>query len=398
VSARASGIDRRALGALAAGHLLADATQGVVPALLPFLVREQGLSFAAASALVLASTISSSVIQPVFGHLSDRRPLPWLMPAGVLLGGLGVALAGVAPSYGLLVLAVLMSGVGVAAFHPEGARFVSAASGERRATGMSVFSVGGTAGFALGPALATVLVVAFGLPGTLLLAVPAAVMAFALVLELPRLGRLRAGARAAAARTGSARDDVPAFVRLAGVASLRSFVYYGLLTFVPLYFVGVLGTSEARGSSALTVMLVGGAVGTVAGGRLADRVGRWAVLAGSLALMPPLLLAFLAVEPGLGAFVLLALIGALVVASYSVTVVMGQELLPSRVGVASGVTLGLAIGMGGVGASLLGLTADGFGLETTMGVIALLPVAALALAFTLPGRPGASRRPAPAEP
>ena len=393
MSAHPSGIDRRALGVLAGGHLLADATQGVVPALLPFLVRERGLSFAAASALVLASTISSSVIQPAFGHFSDRRPMPWLMPGGVLVGGVGVALTGVAPSYGALVLAVLLSGVGVAAFHPEAARFVSSVSGDRRATGMSVFSLGGTAGFALGPALVTVLVLAFGLGGTLLLVVPATAMALALALELPRMAGLRAGAGARAGAHADAEDDVPAFTRLAGVAIVRSFVYYGLLTFVPLYFVGVLGASEAGGASALTVLLAGGAVGTLVAGRLADHVGRWVVLAATMALLPPAILAFLSLEPGPALLAVLALVGALGVGSYSVIVVMGQELMPNRVGVASGVTLGLAIGMGGVGAALLGLAADGFGLETTMAIIAALPLAALLLTFTLPGRPGA-RRPA----
>ena len=394
--------DRRALTALAGGHLLADATQGVVPALLPFLVRDRGLSFAAASALVLASTIASSVVQPIFGHLSDRRPLPWLMPVGVLVGGLGVALTGLTSSYAALVAAVLLSGLGVAAFHPEGARFVSAVSGERKATGMSVFSLGGTAGFALGPALVTVLVVAFGLPGTVFLIVPAVVMALALALEVPRLGRLRAAATAARGRAGAGADgddDVPAFTRLAGVAIVRSFVYYGLLTFVPLYFVGVLGTSEAQGASALTVMLAGAAVGTLAGGWLADRIGRWLVLAGSMVLLPPVLVVLLALECGPLVLAVLALAGALGVGSYTVIVVMGQELMPNRLGVASGVTLGLAIGMGGVGASALGVVADAYGLETTMGAIAALPLVALALTVTLPGRPGASRRrAAPAEP
>jgi FSR family fosmidomycin resistance protein-like MFS transporter len=398
---RAAGFDRRALTALASGHLLADATQGVVPALLPFLVRDRGLSFAAASALVLASTISSSVVQPVFGHLSDRRPLPWLMPVGVLLGGIGVALTGLTPSYPTLVAAVLLSGLGVAAFHPEGARYVSAVSGDRRATGMSVFSLGGTAGFALGPALVTVLVVAFGLPGTIYLVLPAAAMALVLALEVPRLARLRTAATAARARGGpgvGGRDDVPAFARLAGVAIVRSFVYYGLLTFVPLYFVGVVGTSEAEGASALTVMLAGAAVGTLAGGWLADRIGRWLVLAGSMVALPPTLLVLLTLDRGPLLLAVLALAGALGVGSYTVIVVMGQELMPNRLGVASGITLGLAIGMGGVGASALGVVADAYGLEATMAAIAALPLAALALTVTLPGRPGTAGRAAAAEP
>lgn len=384
-SAVREGLDRRALAVLASGHLLADATQGVVPALLPFLIRERGLSYAAASALVLASTASSSVIQPLFGYYSDRRPRPWLMPAGVALGGAGVALAGLTPSYPLLVLAILVSGVGVAAFHPEGARLVRHVSGNRRATAMSVFSVGGTAGFALGPALVTALVLAFGLHGTLFLFVPAGAVALLLVRELPRLAHARtADETAGGDRRAPTPDAWGPFVTLAGVATLRSFTFYGLLTFIPLYFVASLGTSDAEGSSALTVMLLGGIAGTLIGGRLADRVGRRPILIGSMALLPPLIVLLLQVERGPVLVLLLLLVGAMVVASYTVTVVMGQEYLPSRVGVASGVTLGLAIGMGGVGASVLGIVADRFSLDTVMAIVAALPLAALALTLTLP--------------
>ena len=379
------GIDRRALAVLSSGHLLADATQGVVPALLPFLIRDRGLSYAAASALVLASTVSSSVIQPLFGHYSDRHPRPWLMPAGVALGGAGVALAGLTSSYPLLVLVILISGVGVAAFHPEGARLVRHVSGDRAATGMSVFSVGGTAGFALGPALVTALVLAFGLQGTVFLLVPAGAVALLLVRELPRLSRARAAGEAGGAKRTARGDDAwGPFVTLAGVATLRSFTYYGLLTFVPLYFVVSLGTSAAEGSSALTVMLLGGIAGTLLGGRLADRVGRRPILIGSMALLPPLVALLLQADRGPLLLGLLVLVGAMVVSSYTVTVVLGQEYLPNRLGVASGVTLGLAIGMGGVGASILGLLADRFSLDTVMAIIAVLPLAALALALTLP--------------
>ena len=134
-----AGVDRRAMAALSAGHLCTDLAQGAVPALLPFLLIRDHLSYAAASALVLAATISSSVIQPLFGHLSDRLSLPWLMPLGPALGGLGIALVGVSSSYGLIFAAVLLSGVGVAAFHPEGSRFANYVSGARRASGMSLF-------------------------------------------------------------------------------------------------------------------------------------------------------------------------------------------------------------------------------------------------------------------
>src|SRR3954451_4103111 len=154
------GVDRRGMAVLAGGHALADTCQGAVPAMLPFLIAEHHYSYAAASALVLAATVSSSVIQPVFGYYADRRSLAWLMPIGLLVAVVGVGLAGVAGDYALTFLAIVLSGLGVAAFHPEGSRFANYVSGRRRGGGMSFFSLGGNAGFALGPLLVTPLLVA----------------------------------------------------------------------------------------------------------------------------------------------------------------------------------------------------------------------------------------------
>jgi MFS transporter, FSR family, fosmidomycin resistance protein len=181
-------------------------------------------------------------------------------------------------------------------------------------------------------------------------------------------------------------DDWNAFGRLAGVIALRSGVYFGLQSFVPLWFVTHLSSSEAAGNTALTAMLVAGAVGTLVGGRLVDRIGRRAVLVGSLAVQLPLLLAFV-VSGSVLAGVLLAGIGFVTIMSFSVTVVMGQEYLPRRLGLASGVTLGAAIGVGGVAATLLGVLADAAGLSAVMWTIALLPIPSLLLALTLPLTP-----------
>jgi len=149
LSIKEDAMDRRGLVFLAVSHMFNDVSQGAVPALLPFLVTERGLSYVAASGLVLAATVLSSLIQPFLGYYSDRHPIPWLMPFGVLVGGLGLALAGIAPTYWLLVACVLLSGLGVAAYHPEGSRFANYVSGQR-AAGMSYFTVGGTIGFSLG--------------------------------------------------------------------------------------------------------------------------------------------------------------------------------------------------------------------------------------------------------
>ena len=373
-------LDRRSLGLLGAGHLCVDLCQGAVPALLPFLAAERGYSYAALGALVLFSTIGSSIIQPLFGLLSDRFARPWLMPAGLAMAGTGIALAGPAPSYALTALAVVLSGLGVAAYHPEGAKFASLASRERQGRGMSLFSVGGNAGFALGPLLTTPLVLVFGLPGTLALGLIPLAAGVLIARELGRLRELE-GTEVAAASGG--HDDWSAFGRLGGVIALRSGVYFGLQAFIPAYFIAELSTSKAAANAALTLMLAMGAVGTLVGGGLVDRWGARPVLIGTQVLLLPLLVV-LPLTGAAGATVLLGLIGFVTIASFSITIVLGQAYLPSRVGLASGITLGLAIGLGGVAATALGVVADASGLHAVLWVIALLPVPALLLSLTLP--------------
>src|SRR5215211_1921415 len=179
-----AGVDTRAMGALSAGHLATDLAQGSLPALLPYLVDKFELSYTMAAALVLAATISSSLIQPAFGIWSDARGALWLLPVGVALSGIGMAATAIAPSYWVAVVCVLVAGLGVAAYHPEGSKFASYVSGSRRASGMSFFSVGGNIGFALGPIFASSLVVAMGLNGGAFLAVPGLLVALALVFVL----------------------------------------------------------------------------------------------------------------------------------------------------------------------------------------------------------------------
>ncbi|HWM09768.1 MAG TPA: MFS transporter [Solirubrobacteraceae bacterium] len=380
-------LDRRSLAVLGTGHLCVDVCQGAVPALLPFLAAERGYSYAALGALLLFSTIGSSIVQPLFGLLSDRIARPWLLPAGLALAGIGIALAGPAPSYGLTALAVVVSGLGVAMFHPEGAKYAGMASRERKGRGMSLFSVGGNAGFALGPVLTTPLVLVFGLEGTLaLLLLPLAAAA----MIVRELGRIRDLERAEAPAVASGSDDWGAFGRLGGMIAVRSGVYFGLQAFVPAYFVVELSSSEAAGNAALSIMLAAGAVGTLVGGGLVDRWGARAVLVGTQVMLLPLLV----VLPLVGAApatILLGAIGFATIASFSITIILGQAYLPSRVGLASGVTLGLAIGLGGVAATLLGLVADSAGLPAVLWTIAVLPLPALLLAVSLPTVPPVRR-------
>lgn len=390
----ASSTDRRALSWLAAGHVVNDMNQGAVPALLPFLIAERGLTYAAAGGIVLAATLLSSLIQPVLGHLSDRRPLPFLIPLGVLAAGGGIALAGAVTSYWATIAAVLLSGAGVAAFHPESARYANYASGARRATGMSVFSVGGNLGIALGPVAIAALAGSGGVARVTWMIVPAGLMAALLARELPRLRPLRPDTGPGHVRSGAESPRWGPFARLSGVIVIRSLFAFGLVSFVPLYLVRVRGVPKEQAALAVTAMLLAGAVATLAGGRLADRFGRRAVLVGFLLPLAPLLGLFLH-APGLAGLACLVLIGGGTVGTYSVAVVMGQEYLPGREGIAGGVTMGLAIGIGGAGVPLLGALADHRGVAAVFPILAALPLLAAALSATLPGPRSAVRREAP---
>lgn len=373
----------RLLGTLLLGHLTTDLAQGMIPALLPFFIAERGLSFAAAGGLVLAATVASSVVQPVFGYFADRRPSPWLVPAGVATAGVGVGLAGIAPSYPLIAAAVALHGLGVAAFHPEGARAASFASGERRATGMSVFSTGGNLGMATGPLVITPLVLALGLRATLVPLLPVFLVAAFLSTQLGRLAALRPSGHGAAAASPAA-DRWGPFGRLAVVVMSRSVVYTGLSSFLPLFYAGVLGRTKAEGATALSILLGAGVVGTLAGGRLADRFGRRPVILVSLAALAPLVLALASTRDPRVATALLFPVALALYLPFSVLVVMGQEYLPNHVGTASGVTVGLAVTAGGLAAPLLGLVADRWGVAGPLYVVSALPLVAVALAITLP--------------
>ena len=380
------------MAALSSGHLATDFANGALPALLPFLVAEFRLSYTLAGLLMLASAVSSSVVQPLFGLWSDRRGALWLLPAGVAVCGVGIALAAAAPSYWLVLLLVTISGLGSAAYHPEGSKFAAYASGDRRASGMSLFSVGGNLGYALGPIVATPLVVLLGLEGGLLLALPGLAVAAVLVALAPFLAGFAPSARSRASRPGE--DRPKALFLLLGVIAFRSVAWFGLVTFVPLLEVAR-GHSEAYGNRLLAVMLLAGGVGTLVAGPAADRFGRRPVLMASVVAVGPLIVVYLAAG-GIAGAVALALVGVCVIGTFGVTMVMSQEYLPRHIGMASGVSIGLSIGLGGVAAVGLGALADSLDLETALYVCAAAPLAAVALTALLP--PTRERRPLAPEP
>ena len=373
-------IDKRAMGLLSGGHLATDLASGTLPALLPFFKDRFHLSYTLAALLILASTFASSIIQPLFGHWSDQRRMVWLLPVGVGVAGLGIGIGAVMPSYWLLLVLVVISGLGIAAFHPEASKCASYASGKRRASGMSLFSVGGNIGFGLGPVVAVPLVNWLGMEGGLLIAVPTTLVAVILTRQLPRLAELSTDVRARAAREGE--NDRRAMATLLTVITLRSVSTYALITFVPLYLVE-LGHSKAYASHLLALMLLTGGVGTLLAGPIADRVGRRPVLVVSTALCAGCTAVFIEVGGAIGA-VALAGVGLSTIATYGVTTLMGQEYMPKNLGMASGLSIGLSIGLGGVAAVILGAVADSLDLRSALWISVAAPVVGVVLALTLP--------------
>ncbi len=373
-------IDTRAMSLLSSGHLATDFANGALPALLPFFKDRFSLSYTLVAVLMLSSHVSSSLLQPLFGLWSDRRGAIWLLPAGVALAGSGIALGAAAPTYALAVLCVLVSGIGVAAFHPEGSKFAAFTSGGKRASGMSYFSIGGNVGYALGPIVATPLVLWLGLRGGLLLAVPGLAIAGAILAATPYLGSFVPNRETSRAAAG--RDRLGAMGLLLGVIAFRSVAWFGLVTFVPLWEVS-LGHSKAEGNRLLALMLVAGGVGTLLMGPLADRFGRRPVLVASVVATSPLAFVFLVVG-GIPGAIALAGVGACVVGTFGVTMVMSQEYLPRHLGMASGLAIGLSVGLGGVAAVVLGSVADAVDLRTALYISAAAPLAAVVLALFLP--------------
>lgn len=357
----------RAITLLSLGHACVDVYQGAVAALVPYFVAERAYSYAAASGVVLAASLLSSVVQPLFGALTDRWAMPWLLPLSALTGGAGVALSGVMGSYALTLAVVAVSGIGVAAYHPEAARAArDAAHGSH--TAMGWFSLGGNVGFALAPLLVVSVVATGGLGASPLLIVPAVVGA-ALCAAAVRSAGSRGGTVDRSEVAGC--DDWGSFLRLSGAVVCRSIVFVGLSTFVSLHVRERTGGGHVSGTVALCVLYVGGAVGTMAGGRLADRYGRLAVVRHAYVLTV-LAVAGVVLVPGPPVYLFVALTSAGLYVPFSLHITLGQDYLPRRVGTASGVTLGLTVSAGGLAAPLIGALADATSLRT-----ALLPLIAL---------------------
>ena len=379
---------RPTLLALSLGHGCADLCSGALFALLPFLVVERHYSYAAAGVFALTASVASALFQPLVGAQGDRGEARWLMPAGLILSGLGIGAVGLATSYPLTLLAVVVCSAGVAAYHPEGARWARHASSSRVTADMSVFSVGGGVGYALGPLVVAAALAPLGLHGTLVIAVVPFAAAAAVVVALRRFREKPVGTHELRREAQVRSSEWRPFACLVALFCVASAVTIGLITYVPLFLVQARATSPAASNVMTSVLLAAAAAGTLLGGFGAQRLGRRFVL-----LVPQLLLVpAIALLPSLSydaMIPLMILIGIAMNANMSIALVLAQEYLPAHMGLATGLTIGLCSGAGGLVVAALGLLGDAAGPSSVLYAIAALPVVVAVLASRLP-RPAAA--------
>lgn len=364
---------RRDTQLLAYSHLTVDFYQGAVAALIPFLVLDRGYTYAAAASIMLAFSLVSSIVQPIFGAIGDRWELPWLVPASVLASGAGVALIGLVDSFWFVALVAAASGIGVAAYHPAGASRAREISGGEHVM-MSWFALGGNIGLAVAPLAVAASVGVLGLGATPLLMIPALTGVAAVAL----IGRVHAPVQVTDAppTARSGRDDWPAFIRMSLAIIFRSIVFTGMASFIVLFMLQYRGVGEGLASASLFVLYIGGAFGTAIGGHLAHRWARTTILRWSYLLTVPLVAGMLLI-PGPAAWIFIALTSLVLYVPFSLHVTLGQDYLPNHMGTAAGVTLGLAVSVGGLASPLIGALADRVGLEYALLPLIALPALAL---------------------
>lgn len=355
---------------LVAAHCVTDLSQGSLLVALPYLKAKFALSYAEVGLLVLIQNLTSSVSQPIFGYFSDKYPRPWLIPIGCLLSGIAMLVSLLSPSYYLLHISTALCGLGIAAFHPEAAKLANRYSGAAKGKGVSLFVVGGNGGFALGSLFMAVLLSNDALPKAIYLIPFIAIFypLYKLAVQVP-VSDTHAKASASPLRHSLTWP----LAALLGVVLSRSTISAGVTTFLPLYYISYLHGSELYASSLLTVFLAAGAIGTLGGGILSDRYGSKRIMLWSI-LPISLLLYLFKITAGIGVFVILALTSALLSCAFSSTLVLAQQMMPGNIAIASGLTIGLSVGLGAMGVVALGKIADLWSMPVVFDVLAFLPL------------------------
>ncbi len=372
------------LVALAVSHLLNDTIQSLIAAVYPILKDTYALTYTQIGLITLAFQLTASLLQPLVGAFTDRRPQPYSLVVGMSFSLTGLLLLSVAANFPTILLAAALVGVGSSVFHPEASRMARASSGGRHGFAQSLFQVGGNAGSALGPLLAAFIVVPQG-QGSLAWFSVAAVAAMIVLLRIGRWYRGHLARRPAKARNagghGLSRGRVGvSMVILLGLVFSKNFYLASLTSYYTFYLIETFGVSVQSAQLHLFVFLGAVAAGTLAGGPVGGRIGFKAGIWGSILGVLPFTLAL----PYANLFwttVLTVPIGLILASAFSAIVVYAQDLLPSRVGTVAGLFFGFAFGMGALGAAALGWLADETGITFVYRVCSFLPLIGLLTAF-----------------
>lgn len=375
---------------LVLGHLVTDLQGGALPIVLPHLKEIFALSYSQLAAIVLTQNITSSVIQPLFGYLTDKKSLPQLLPYCAALAGAGFAAVGWVSSYEFLLLAVIFIGIASATYHPQASKTVNFLSTKAaKAKNMGLFSLGGNAGMAFGSlGMAFLISLPGGLHNTIYFLLPGLVV-FGLMLKcMPAYIQVNQAYNNLrhAAEVKHADNNIPylGLLFLLLFIFLRSTIHTGLSTYLPLFFMKFRSCDSSFASMLVSGFLLGGVAGTYIGAVLSDRLGARKIILGSIVCsIPAIWLINLAVSP-VTALAAVILAGFAIIGSFATTIILAQSLLPNNVGMAAGLTIGFSVGMGGFGVTLLGILADNWGLPLVMQLITWLPVAAAIIAVWIP--------------
>ncbi|MBZ5592936.1 MAG: MFS transporter [Acidobacteriia bacterium] len=386
VRERTAGAALRVLGAISFCHFLNDMMQSVVPAVYPILKASYRLDFGQIGLITLTSQLTASLLQPVVGLYTDHRPTPYSLSAGMGFTLVGLFLLAMAPSFGMILLAVALIGMGSAVFHPESSRVARMASGGQHGLAQSLFQVGGNAGSSLGPLLAAFIVVPVGQRSIAWFSLAALVA----IVVLVRVGSWYKARRAAAAKSPALHQEhharlprkkvVIALAVLIALVFSKYFYLASLVSYYTFFLMSRFHVSVRTAQIYLFVFLGAVAAGTIIGGPVGDRIGRKPVIWCSILGVLP----FTMILPYANLFwtaILTVIIGLVLASAFSAILVYAQDLVPGKVGTISGMFFGLAFGMAGIGAALMGNLADRTSIEFVYRVCAFLPVIGLLTAF-----------------
>ena len=372
--------------AVAFGHLLNDLMQSLIPAAYPLIKTNLSLSFAQIGLITLVFQGTASILQPLIGRYTDRRPLPYALSAGMAATGLGLVALAHATSLAVVLASVALIGLGSSIFHPEASRIARLAAGMRPGFAQSLFQVGGNAGSALGPLAAAFVVMQRGQVSITWFAGVAMVG----IVLLWGVGRwyVATGAERALARSRKARSAVPLAksqvrrgMAVLIILMMSKFVYMvSYSSYYTFYLIARFGLTVGQSQICLFLFLVAVAAGTIVGGPVGDRIGRRRVILWSILGILPITLAspWLPLVPNV---IFAALAGLILASAFPAMVVYGQDLMPQRTGMVAGLLFGLAFGVAAIGAAALGLLADAWGIIAVYKICAVLPALGLAALF-----------------